>query len=141
MSAEENRAVIHRFLEELFNQRDMGAIDRYIADDYVDHVLPPDMPQTRDGFRQFVGFFFTGLPDFHYTIDDVIATEDRVAVRLTAQGTQEGEFMGIPPTGKRATWSEIHIGRMQDGKIAEHWGQIDNMGMLQQLGVIPTPQA
>jgi len=141
MSAEENRAVIHRFLEELFNGRDLDAIDRYIAEDYVDHVIPPGIPPTRDGFKQFVGSFFTGLPDFHYTIDDVIATEDRVAVRLTAQGTQEGEFMGIPPTGKRATWSEIHIGRMQDGKIVEHWGQIDNIGMLQQLGVIPTPKA
>jgi steroid delta-isomerase-like uncharacterized protein len=140
MAAEENRTVVRKFLEELFNQHDMGAIDRYLSADYVDHVTPPGIPPTRDGFRQFVGSFFAALPDFRYTIEDVIATEDRVAVRLTAQGTQQGEFQGIPATGKRATWSEMHIGRMQNGKIVEHWGQIDNMGMLQQLGVIPTPQ-
>jgi steroid delta-isomerase-like uncharacterized protein len=140
MAAEENRTVIRRFLEELFNARDLDAIDRYIADDYVDHVIPPGIPPTRDGFRQFIGMFLEALPDFHYTIKDVIADADRVAVRLTAQGTQQGEFQGIPPTRKRATWGEMHIGRMRDGKIVEHWGQIDNLGMLQQLGVIPAPQ-
>jgi steroid delta-isomerase-like uncharacterized protein len=140
MAAEENRAVIRHFLEELFNGRDMDAIDRYIADDYVDHVIPPGIPPTRDGFRQFIGMFLEALSDFHYTIEDVIADADRVAVRLTAQGTQQGEFQGIPPTGKGATWGEMHIGRMRDGKIVEHWGQIDNLGMLPQLGVIPAPQ-
>ena len=137
MATEENRAIIRRFLEELFNQQDMSAIDRYIAVDYVDHVVPPGVPPTRDGFRQFITMFFAALPDFHYTIDDVLADGDKVAVRLTARGTQQGEFMGIPATGKQATWGEMHIGRMQDGKIVEHWGQIDNLGMLQQLGVIP----
>ena len=140
MAAEENRALIRRFLEELFNQRDISAIDRYMAADYVDHVVPPGLPPTREGFRQFIGAFFAALPDFHYTIEDVIASEDRVAVRLTAQGTQRGEFMGIPATGKHATWGEMHIGRIANGAIVEHWGQIDNLGMLQQLGVIPTPQ-
>jgi steroid delta-isomerase-like uncharacterized protein len=140
MSAEENRALIRRFLEELFNQHDMAAIERYIAADYVDHVLPPGVPPDRAGFTQFIGAFFQALPDFHYTIDDVLADGDRVAVRLTAQGTQQGEFNGIPPTGKRATWGEMHIGRIKDGAIVEHWGQIDNLGMLQQLGVIPGPQ-
>jgi steroid delta-isomerase-like uncharacterized protein len=137
MAAEENRTTIRRFLEELFNQQDMSAIDRYLAPDYVDHLVPPGVPPTRDGFRQFISAFFAGLPDIHYTIEDVLADGDKVAVRLTAQGTQRGEFMGIPATGKQATWGEMHIGRMQDGKIVEHWGQIDNMGMLQQLGVIP----
>jgi steroid delta-isomerase-like uncharacterized protein len=138
MATEENRTTIRHFLEELFNQQDMSAIDRYLASEYVDHVVPPGVPPTRDGFRQFISMFFVALPDFHYTIDDVLADGDKVAVRLTAQGTQQGEFMGIPPTGKQATWGEMHIGRMQDGKIVEHWGQVDNMSMLQQLGVIPT---
>lgn len=140
MAAEENRALVRRFLEELFNQRDMNAIDRYLAPDYVDHVVPPGVAPTRDGFRQFIGAFLEALPDFHYTIDDVLADGDRVAVRLSAQGTQKGVFQGIPPTGKQASWGEMHIGRIQDGKIVEHWGQIDNLGMLQQLGVIPSPQ-
>ena len=80
------------------------------------------------------------LPDFHYTIEDMIAEGDKVVVRLTAQGTQMGEFGGIPATGKHATWTEMPIGRIASGAIAEHWGEIDNLGMLQQLGVIPAPQ-
>ncbi|HJZ48055.1 MAG TPA: ester cyclase [Roseiflexaceae bacterium] len=141
MAAEENRALIRRFLEELFNQHDVAAIDRYIAADYVDHVVPPGVPPTREGFTQFIRSFLEALPDFHYTIEDMIVDGDRVAVRLTADGTQQGAFNGIPPTGKHATWSEMHIGRIKDGAIVEHWGEIDNMGMLQQLGVIPAPQA
>jgi steroid delta-isomerase-like uncharacterized protein len=140
MTAENNRTLVRRFLEELFNQRDMAAIDRYLAADYVDHVVPPGIPPTRDGFRQFVGAFFAALPDFRYTIDDMVASDDRVAVRLTAEGTQQGELMGIPATGNHAAWSEMHIGRIANGAIVEHWGQIDNMGMLQQLGVIPAPE-
>src|SRR5690349_19899698 len=90
MSAEENRALIRRFLEELFNGHDMAAVDRYIAADYVDHVLPPGVPPNRAGFTQFIGAFFEALPDFHYTIDDVLVDGDKVAVRLTATGTQQG---------------------------------------------------
>jgi predicted ester cyclase len=85
--------------------------------------------------------FDNALPDFHYTIEDVIGEGDKVAVRLSAQGTQTGEFGGIPATGKHATWSEMHIGRISNGMLTEHWGEIDNLGMLQQLGVIPSPQA
>jgi steroid delta-isomerase-like uncharacterized protein len=141
MGAEENRSVVRRFLEELFNQRDMGAIDRYLAADYVDHVVPPGVPPNREGFRHFIGSFFAALPDFHYTIEDMIVEGDKVVARLTAQGTQTGEFAGIPATGKHAKWNEIHIGRIANGAIVEHWGEIDNLGMLQQLGVIPPPPA
>jgi len=138
MAADENGALVRRFLEELFNQHDMGAIDRYLSADYVEHVVPPEIPPTRDGFRQFIEAFFIGFPDFRYTIDDVIAGGDRVAVRLTAHGTHTGEFMGIPATSKHASWGEMHIGRMRDGTIVEHWGLADTLGMLQQLGAIPT---
>ena len=141
MSTEENRALIRRFLEEVFNQRNVAAVDQYMAGDYVDHVLPPGVPPTREGFKQFIGPFLEAFPDFRYTVDDLIAEGDRVVARLTAQGTQQGAFMGVPATGKRATWSEIHIGRVANGQIAEHWGEIDNLGMLQQLGVIPPPSA
>jgi len=71
----------------------------------------------------------------------LIVEGDRAAARLTAQGTQQGAFNGVPATGKRATWSEMHIGRVANQQVAEHWGTIDNLGMLQQLGVIPPPPA
>ena len=141
MATEENRAVIRRFLEEVFNQRKLAAIDQYMAADYVDHVLPPGVPPTREGFKQFIGAFLEAFPDFRYTVEDLIAEGDRVVARLTAQGTQQGAFNGVPPTGKRATWSEMHIGRVANQQLAEHWGEIDNLGMLQQLGVIPPPSA
>ena len=84
-----------------------------------------------------VGIFRTAFPDFHYTVEDEIAEGDKVVVRLTARGTQNGSFLGMPPSGKQATWSEIHIARMSSGKVVEHWVESDTLGMLQQLGVIP----
>jgi predicted ester cyclase len=80
-----------------------------------------------------------GVRIARYTVEELIADGDKVVARLTAQGTQQGALMEIPPTGKRVTWSEIHIGRVVNGTIAERWGEIDNLGMLQQLGVIPMP--
>ena len=139
MSAEENKAVIRRFIEEVFNQRNVDAVDTFMASDYVDHVVPPGVPPTRAGFKQFISLFLTAFPDFHYTIEDEIAEGDTIVNRLTARGTQQGELQGIPATGKQATWSEIHIGRMASGQLVEHWGTIDQLGMLQQLGVIPMP--
>jgi steroid delta-isomerase-like uncharacterized protein len=139
MSAEENKAIVRRFIEEVFNQRNVEAVDTYMTSDYVDHVVPPGVPPTRAAFKQFIGMFLAAFPDFHYTIEDELAEGDKVVNRLTARGTQQGEFQGIPATGKHATWTEIHIGRMAGGQIAEHWGSIDQLGMLQQLGVIPAP--
>jgi steroid delta-isomerase-like uncharacterized protein len=137
MAAEENRALIRRFIDEVFNQRNLDAIDEHLTTDYVDHAMPPGLPTNREGFKQFIGSFLEAFPDFHYTIEDILAEGNRVAIRLTAQGTHQGTFLNMPPTGKRATWTEIHIGRITDGGIAEHWGEVDNLGMLQQLGVIP----
>ena len=85
-----------------------------------------------------MGMFFSAFPDLHSTIDQLIAEGDIVAGRMTTTGTHRGEFMGIPPTGKRVTFSEIHIVRIADGKAVEHWGNSDDLGMMQQLGVIPT---
>ena len=76
-------------------------------------------------------------PDFHYTVDEVIAEGDKVVLRVTASGTQRGEFSGMPATGKSATWSEMHIARMTNGQLVEHWAVQDQLGMLQHLGIIP----
>ena len=79
------------------------------------------------------------FPVFSYTLDDEIAEGDRVVHLLTGLGTMQGDFQGMPATGKQATWQEIHIGRFKEGKIEEHWAVIDQLGMLQQLGLFPTP--
>ena len=81
----------------------------------------------------------SAFPDFKATIDDMLADGDRVATRMTWTGTHQGEFMGIPPTGKRISIQVIDFVRFADGRFAEHWGLMDNMGMMQQLGAIPAP--
>jgi len=83
--------------------------------------------------------YVTAFPDLHFTVEDMIAEGDKVVARLTARGTQAGAFMGIPPTGKQASITAIDINHMAGGKSVEHWLEMDTLGLLQQLGVIPAP--
>jgi predicted ester cyclase len=83
--------------------------------------------------------YLTAFPDLHFTVEDIIAEGDKVVTRLTCRGTQQGAFMGIPPTGKQATVTAIDINRFAGGKSVEHWLNMDTLGLLQQLGVIPAP--
>ena len=106
----------------------------------MDHRNPfPDLPPNRDGLKQAVTRVRDAFPDINPVIEDIVAGEDRVAVRVTATGTHENEFNGIPPTGKSMTWQEVHIFRIADGKIVEHWGEFDMLGMMVQLGVVQLP--
>jgi predicted ester cyclase len=102
----------------------------------VAHTWGP-MPQGRDGLKAAIERVSKGLADASMTIEDVIAEGDRVAVRLTSHGRQVGEFMGMPPSGREYTIGEIHIFRVADGKVAEHWHQADFLGMMRQLGAMP----
>ena len=137
MSTEDNKALMRRFLEEVFNKQNLAAIDEFIAPNHVDHTLPPFLPTTPEGTKRAISMFLTAFPDVHLTVEDMIAEGDKVVTRYTSRGTQKGAFVGIPPTGKQMTVSSIVIARIADGKIAEEWGLDDQMGMLQQLGVIP----
>jgi predicted ester cyclase len=141
MTAEQNKTLLRRIPEEMFNKGNLSIAGEVFAADYIEHLaLPPGIPSGLDGFKVFVSALRTAFPDFHYTVDDEIAEGDKVVQRLTAQGTQKGEFAGMPATGKHATWTEIHIGRVAGGKLVEHWANVDQLGMLQQLGVIPKPE-
>jgi predicted ester cyclase len=138
MSTAANLANISRIPLELYNQGDLSVAPQVIAEDYIEHTpLPPGWPSGIPGLNQYVSILCGAFPDFHYTIDDTIAEGEKVVLRLTATGTQRGEFMGIPATGKRATWGEVHICRCAGGKLAEHWVVMDHLAMLQQLGAIP----
>jgi predicted ester cyclase len=140
MTPEQNKTIVRRIPEEVFNQGNLDVADELFAPDYIEHAeFPPGLPSSLPGFKQFVTLVRTAFPDFRYTIEDEIAEGDKVVARLTASGTQKGEFLGIPATGKQATWTEIHICRMADGQLVEHWVEVDNLGMLQQLGVAPMP--
>ena len=137
--SEENKAVVLRFLDEVFDGKNVEAAGKYVADDFVDHGAPPGTPPGLEGFKQMLTMFFNAFPDFRYTSEELIAEGDRVVSRGTFSGTHKGELMGIAPTGKQVQISEIHIARMVGGKLVEHWEASDQLGMMQQLGVIPPP--
>jgi len=139
MSTQENKAVARRIVEEVINKGNLALADELFAANVVDHAAPPGFPPGPEGFKMFFTGFRAAFPDLHDHIDDEIAEGDMVVQRVTAHGTMKGEFAGMPATGKHATWTEIHISRVEGGKFVEHWANIDQLGMLQQLGVIPAP--
>ena len=139
MSTEDNKALLRQFYEEVLNQHNLAAMEKYIAPDCVDHDLPPGMPQGIEGVKMFASIFFTAFPDIRIKAEDMIAEGDKVVARISFGGTHQGAFQGIPPTGKQVKVSGIDIVRISGGKIVEHWSNLDQMGMLQQLGVMPAP--
>ena len=137
MSTEQNKVNANRIPLEVFNKKNLAVLDQVVWPDAVDHVVPPGMPETVASTKQFINTLLAAFPDFQYTIDFTIAEGDKVVQRVTASGTMKGDFMGMKASGKHATWTETHIVRLVDGKVAEHWGNIDQVGMLQQLGFMP----
>ena len=137
MSAE-NKAIAKSFLQEVLNGKAVASVDKYVAANYVEHSVLPGLPNNREGFKELLNQFFNAFPDMKATVEDIIAEEDKIVLRVTSSGTHKGEFMGIAPTGKSFSIGEIHIMRMENGQMVEHWGIEDNMSMMQQLGVIPS---
>ncbi len=139
MSAEANKALFRRVVEDIWHQGNLAVVDELFGSDYVYYA--PGVPELRgpDGFKQFVTMVRTAFPDLRFTLEDQIAEEEKVVTRWTARGTHRGELMGIPPTGKQATWTGVIISRIANGKIVEEWETEDALGMLQQLGAVPPP--
>ena len=139
MSAEENKAVLRREVEELYNHTgNLDAVEEIFSPDYVSYE--PTSGETRgiEGARQFAATFRQAFPDLQNTIEDMVAEGDRVVVRFRARGTHDGETEAFgPPTGKRMEITGITIKRVSEGKIAEAWTNFDALGMMQQLGLIP----
>lgn len=136
MSAE-NKALVARMLE-VFNQGKLELIDELVSPDFVEHGrTPPGMPSGRDGLKAFAAESRKAFPDQDNTINLAIAEGDLVVQHVTTKGTMQGEFAGMAPSGKQATWDVVHVVRVRDGKIVEHWAVADSLGMLQQLGFIP----
>jgi steroid delta-isomerase-like uncharacterized protein len=136
VSLDDNKALVRRFIDEIFVQGRSEAVDELLADDFVGHTWP-STGHPKDDLKAAIGRTSKALASPRFTIDDMIAEGDRVAVRLTAQATQVGEFMRMPPSGKTYSIGEIHIFRVNAGKVTEHWHQFDQMGMMTQLGAMP----
>jgi predicted ester cyclase len=133
------KSKLDRIPLEIFNQGKLELVDELFAPEYVERTPQPGMAPTRESVKQFVTSLRTAFPDIRYTIEDSIECGDRFVHRVTAKGTMTGEFAGMPPTGKHATWTEIHILRVANEHVVEHWGLTQELGMLVQLGVIPAP--
>ena len=140
--SEQNKALVARVPLEAFNQGKLEVIDEVIADNHIDHaVLPPGLPPGKEGLKLLAKGLRSAFPDLKITIDLQVAEGDLVVAHATTTGTMKGEFAGMPPSGKTATWESIHIARVKDGKVVEHWSVEDQFSMLQQLGFVPTPEA
>jgi steroid delta-isomerase-like uncharacterized protein len=138
--SEENKAVIHRLIEDLFNAGNLGLVDELISPDFIDHEEFPGLSPSREGLEQSISVFRNAFPDIRITIEDEIVAEgDRVAFHLTWRGTHRGEFMGIAATERSVEFTSTDIMRVEGGKLAEHWGSANTFAMMQQLGVIEEP--
>lgn len=139
MSAEDNKRINRQFYERVFNQHNLDAIPEYIGKSYTGHSFPPGLPPGPEGLKVFLSVFFSAFPDGKVTVEDILAEGDRVAARAVFSGTHQGDFQGIPATGKKVAVPAIDLARFEDGKLVEHWGGPDLMSLMVQLGAIPAP--
>ena len=139
MSTEQNKSIVRRWVEEGWNKGNLAVVDQVYAPNYVQHEPAPETVNSSEALKQQVGMFLTGFPDLHFIIEDLIAEGDKVVWRLNSKGTHKGAFVGMPATGKTAYVTGIVIFRLENSRIVEGWVNIDSLGLLQQLGVIPMP--
>jgi steroid delta-isomerase-like uncharacterized protein len=139
MSAEENKELVRRFVQEFWNEGNAAAADELMAVDAEIHMPTGELVDL-DGLKDFADAFRGSFPDWHSTFEELVAEGDRVAERWTGRGTHRGELQGIAPTDRRVEVPGGVFYRIADGKIAEFRGQLDMMGLMRQLGAIPSPQ-
>ena len=141
MSADANRALVRRFIDEVFNRGDLSVADEVLAPDYV-HYDPAtgQMESGIDAFERMINMYRQAFPDFEIRLEEQIAAEDKVVERWTGRGTHQGSLMGIPPSGRTIAADGISIHRLSGGKIVETRTVFDTAGMLRQIGLIPGPR-
>jgi predicted ester cyclase len=141
-STHANKKIVEELITALFTDGDLTAIDRYLDPEFVDHDPPlPDAPDGPEGIRQAAALFRRAFPDWRSDDQQVIAEDDLVVEHFVAHGTHRGSVMGESPTGRDVVLRGINIFRIADGKITERWGRLDDLGLLQQLGLLPAPAA
>lgn len=137
----ENKATVQHLYEQLFNQGNLSVADEVIAPDFINHAAPPGSNRGPASVRQLITMLSTAFPDMHYTIEEIVAEGDTVAVRLTMSGTHRGPgpFQGVSQTGQSVRQDQMHFIHLRDGKVVEHRAVRDDLGAMRQLGVIPAP--
>jgi steroid delta-isomerase-like uncharacterized protein len=141
MSAE-NAALAHQYHMDIFQAGNLAVADEILAPDFVIHSpgFPAELTHGSEGVKRFATAVRTALPDLQFTHEDIISQGDKAVIRWTSSGTHTGPWRGIPPTGRSTQGSGIDIFRIVDGKLVELWQEADNLGFLQQLGVIPAAE-
>jgi steroid delta-isomerase-like uncharacterized protein len=139
VSAEDNKAVIRRLIEEVYNRGNLDVVDELVAPDVFNHPAVPEHQHGIDAFKHVIEWVREFSSDVHYDMEDIIAEGAKVAVRMTHSGTHTGAVRGIPPTGKRFSVDYVHWFRVAEGKVAELWALRDDLSRLQQLGLVPVP--
>ena len=139
MSAEENKAIVRRFFEVGPSRGEMSAANELLAPHFALHIPLPTAPGIQ-GINDVITACRAAFEHLNVTVEDMVADGDRVAARFTARGIHKGQFMGLLPTGKPITMTGIEIFRIEDGRIAELWGEANLMGLMQQLGIAPAPE-
>src|SRR4028119_403429 len=138
--SEENKAIARRALEEVFSgQGDLDVADELFAPNYVGHdPASPEDIRGPEGVKEFASMYRNAFPDVLMSVEDQVAEGDKVVTRWIASGTHQGDMMGIAPTGNRVTVAGTSVERIVDGKIEETWDNYDALGMMQQIGAIPS---
>jgi predicted ester cyclase len=133
-----HQRLVDSFIQELFTNGDLGAVDRYLDTAFINHDPPyPGAPTGREGMRQAAVLFRDACPDWHSDLEQLVEEDDVVVERFTARGTQERELMGAPATGRLLELRGINIFRISGDRIIERWGRLDDLGLARQLGLVP----
>jgi steroid delta-isomerase-like uncharacterized protein len=137
--SEQNKELVRQLLEEDISRGNVAVAERIIHPEFFDHTNPPGMQRGLEGHNAIVRLFRAAFPDQWWQIEDLIAEGDRVVARTTMRGTHSGDFFGIPASGRAVTLTGVHVMRIADGRIIEHWGSNDDLGLMRQIGALPEP--
>ena len=136
--SEQYKTAARNFIEKGLNQKDLSALESYFSPDLIDHALPPGLPSGLEGRKIFASALLAAFPDIHVDVKDLIAEGEKLVTRYSVHGTHKGDLMGIPPTGKEVSITGVAIDRFENGLSVEHWEIIDQVGLMQQIGALPT---
>jgi len=141
VSTVQGKSIIHRVLDEAFTQGNLAVVDELVAPDSISHHMSWGMPANRMGLKQLIAIFRTAFPDLHCTIEDEISQGDKVAAHWMMRGTHKGQFLGNLPTNKPIAVQGLVYARIESEQVIESWIMVDQMGILQQLGLVPPPRS
>ena len=136
---DQNKNTVTSFIDALFTKGDLGAVDEYLAGEFVNHDPPLGVTADREGMRQAGAMFRAAFPDWHSDMSILVGEGELVVEHFTASGTQQGEIFGVPASGRTVSLPGINVWRVRDGRIVERWGRLDELGLLRQLGLVHLP--